>query len=314
MDAPLALVAGASRGLGLLIATELLRRGHRVAICARDRTQVDAAVERLSAEGTVSGHVCDVADREQVARLVAEVEAEHGPVEVLVSVAGVIQVGPAESMTLEHFEEAIGIMLWGPVHLAWAVLPGMRERGRGRIANICSIGGVVAPPHLLPYATAKFGAVGFSEGLTAELAGTGITVTTVVPGLMRTGAHEVAEFTGQTGREYAWLATSDSLPLISMDAGRAARRIVDGLLRGRTRVTLTPLAQVATRVKGLAPATTTVLLGVANLLLPDAPADGTQETVPGHVAAKRLGSKVVGALTVLGSAAARGLNTRTGRR
>ncbi len=313
MDLPLALVAGGSRGLGLLIARELLRRGHRVALCARDRSQVDAAVEQLSPEGPVTGHVCDVGDRDQVQALVADLEAGVGPVEVLVSVAGVIQVGPAASMTLEHFDEAVGTMLMGPVQLAWAVLPGMRERRRGRIATITSIGGVVAPPHLLPYATAKFGAVGFSEGLTAELAGTGISVTTVVPGLMRTGGHEMARIVGDQSAEYAWFAPASSLPLLAMDAERAARRIVEGVLSGRTRVTLTPLAQVASRVHGLAPGTTTKVLRVATRLLPSAPEPAAGETVLGHVAARRLGSKVVGALTVLGSSAARRFNTRTGR-
>ena len=104
-------------------------------------------------------------------------------------VAGVIQVGPLSSMTRAHFEEAVNIMLWGPVNVALAVLPGMRRRSRGRLAVVSSIGGIIAVPHLLPYSTAKFGALGFSSGLRSELAGTGISVTSIVPGLMRTGSH-----------------------------------------------------------------------------------------------------------------------------
>ncbi len=313
MNAPVALVAGASRGLGLLIARELLDRGHRVAICARDAEEVRYAATLLSTRGTVRPYVCDVADRDGVQHLVRQVEDDLGPIEVLISVAGVIQVGPAESMTLEHFDEAVGTMLWGPVQLAWAVLPSMRERGHGRIGTVTSIGGKVAPPHLLPYATAKFGAVGFSEGLAAELTGTGVTATTVVPGLMRTGSHERAMFTGDHGAGYAWFAPSASLPLLSMNAERAARRIVDGVLEGRPHVVLTPVAKIGIRVHGLVPATTVRAMGLANRLLPDAPHPAHTETVPGYVADRRLGSRTVRVLTTLGSRAARRLNQRHGR-
>lgn len=314
MDTPVALVAGASRGLGLLIARELLRRGHTVAICARDRAELDRAAGLLAEHGPpapVTTYVCDVASREEVNALVTRVEQELGPIEVLVSVAGVIQVGPAESMTLEHFDEAIGVMLHGPVQLAWAVLPGMRQRGRGRIGTIASVGGTLAPPHLLPYATAKFGAVGFTEGLAAELAGTGVTATTVIPGLMRTGSHEQAMFTGDHGKEYAWFAPSASLPLLSMDAERAAATIVDGVLRGRRHVVLTPLAKIGMRVHGLAPTTTVAMLGLVNRLLPAAP-DRPTSTITGHQAQRVLDSRTVRALTTLGSRAARRFNERSG--
>lgn len=118
----------------------------------------------LRTEGPVRAFPCDVRDPDQVTALVERVSNTMGPVEVLVSVAGVIQVGPVESVTEEHYEQAIDTMLWGPIRLAHAVLPEMRERGHGRIGTVTSIGGRVAPPHLLPYAVAKFGAVGFSEG------------------------------------------------------------------------------------------------------------------------------------------------------
>ncbi|MGB6021520.1 MAG: SDR family oxidoreductase [Ornithinimicrobium sp.] len=313
MNPSVALVAGASRGLGLLIARELLKRDYRVAICARDAEELTAAVGILSQFGSVRSYVCDVGDRTQVDRMVASIEADLGPVEVLVTVAGVIQVGPAESVTLEHFDEAISTMLWGPVQLAWAVLPGMRERGRGRIGTVASIGGSVSPPHLLPYATAKFAAVGFSEGLSAELSGTGVTSTTVIPGLMRTGSHERALFTGDAAREYAWFAPAASLPLLSMNAERAAATIVDGVLAGRPHVGLTPMTHVGIRVHGLAPSTTVRALGLVRRLLPVAPVEPVPATVSGRAAAAALNSRVVSGLTVLGSRAARRYNQRTGR-
>lgn len=307
-DRPVALVAGASRGLGLLIARELASRGCRPVICARDAVELDRATTLLEGWGhTTRAFVCDVADHDAVEALVQRVEREVGPVEISVHVAGVIQVGPLASLTHEHFKEAIDVMQWGPINLALAVLPGMRRRGRGHIGTVTSIGGLVSVPHLLPYSTAKFAAVGFSQGLRAELAGTNISVTTIVPGLMRTGSHLRAEFSGNQAAEYAWFAPGASLPLVSMDAERAAAKIAQGVLDGRRQVLLTPLAKVAARVSGLAPATTAALMGVMARLLPDAP-EVRAETVEGHTARAKLNSRVVEGLTTLGTRAARRFN------
>lgn len=307
MTARVALVAGGSRGLGLLICRDLLARGFTVVACARDAAELAAAEEQLAAPGRFSTQVCDVRSEEAVSSLVAAVTTTHGPIDVAITVAGIIQAGPVEAMTLDHFRDAVDTMLWGPVHVAWAVLPGMRERGRGHIGTITSVGGMVSAPHLLPYATAKFGAVGFSDGLAASLAGTGVTATTVVPGLMRTGAHERAFFTGEPKHEYAWFAPAASLPLLSMDAERAASRTVRGILAGRPLVTLTPLTKVGIRVHGLMPATTTRVMGVVNRALPD----GTDSrAVDGRDAERRLDSRLVRLLTTLGTRAARRNNER----
>ena len=157
---PVALVAGGSRGLGLLIARELGRRGFRPVLWARDAEELDRAVLALSDEGIHAGAmVCDVRDADLVQEQLTRVEDELGPVEVAVHVAGVIEVGPLASLTRAHFEEAIGIMQWGPINLALALVPRMRARGRGRFGVIASVGGLVSVPHLLPYSTAKFAAV-----------------------------------------------------------------------------------------------------------------------------------------------------------
>ena len=167
---PVALVVGGSRGLGLLIAGELVQRGRQVVIAARSEEELDDAVDQLGGAMQVERRVCDVRDRESVVGLVASVESTVGPIETVITVAGIIQAGPAESMTFEHYEDAIDTMTWGPVNVALTVLPHLRERGQGHIGTVTSIGGMVSPPHLLPYATAKFGAVGFSDGLAAALA------------------------------------------------------------------------------------------------------------------------------------------------
>lgn len=312
--APLALVAGASRGLGLLIARELAGRGQRVVISARDGDELEVAAADLRRRGAeVHIEVCDVSDNASVTAMVSRIEARLGPIETLVTVAGVIQVGPLESLERAHFEQAVGIMLWGPVNCALAVAPRMRDRGRGQIATITSVGGFVSVPHLLPYSTAKYGAVGFTQGLRAELAGSGVSVTTVAPGLMRTGSHLRATFAGRQGAEYAWFAAGASMPLVSMDAERAARKIVDGVLDGRPMVVLTPLAKVAIRVAGVAPATTMRLMGLMARVLPSAPPGGSSGTVEGREAEQLLGSgagRLMRGVTVLGERAARRFNER----
>src|SRR6186997_1202822 len=117
-----------------------------------------------------------------------------------------------------------------------AVLPDMRKRRSGRIVNITSIGGKLGIPHLLPYSASKFAAVGFSQGLRAEVAAEGIKVITVVPGLMRTGSPRNAIFRGRHRSEYAWFSISDALPGVSISAEQAARRIIEATCRGEAEV------------------------------------------------------------------------------
>ena len=274
-EPPVALIAGASRGLGLLLAREVHLRGYRPVLSARSAAELDRAAAELAREGiTVDTQVMDVGRPDQVGDVTERVEAEVGPIELLLCVAGVIQVGPLTALERQDFVEAIDVMLWGPINTALAVLPAMRRRGRGRIGIITSIGGLISAPHLLPYSTAKHGAVGFARGLRSELAGTGVSVTTVAPGLMRTGSHLRASFRGDVQREYVWFSTAATLPLLSMDAGRAARRIVTGVLRGRPVVLLTPLAQLAPRVDALSPRLGSAVLSLTARLLPTWPAEG----------------------------------------
>ena len=270
-----ALVTGGSRGLGLELARELGRRGARVAICARDADELEAARAALEAEGVDAlALVCDVSIASQVDALVAQVRARLGDVEVLVNNAGTIQVGPLETMTPEDFESSLATHFRGPLHASVAVLPSMRERRDGRIVNVASIGGRVAVPHLLPYTAGKFALVGFSEGLRAELSRDRVYVTTVCPGLMRTGSPINALCKGRHRLEYAWFAIGDSVPLLSSGSRRAARRIVEACRRGDADLVLTPAAKLAVAFHGVFPGTTAAFLGAVNRLLPAA--DGAE--------------------------------------
>jgi NAD(P)-dependent dehydrogenase (short-subunit alcohol dehydrogenase family) len=276
------LITGGSRGLGLVLAREFAREGARLAICSRDPGELERAQNELVARGaSVLSVPCDITDRQQVDWAVQTVTEVLGPIDVLVNNAGMIQVGPFEVTTIEDYETALRTHFWGPLFTTLAVLPSMRQRATGRIVNVSSVGGKISTPHLLPYAVSKFALTGFSEGLRAELADDGVFVTTVIPGLMRTGSARNALFKGQNTAEYAWFSVADALPGLSMSAESAASRIVNACRYGDAEIILSLPAQVAVRFHGLFPAFTNDLLAVVDSLLPQAGGAGTQ-SVPGR--------------------------------
>jgi NAD(P)-dependent dehydrogenase (short-subunit alcohol dehydrogenase family) len=270
------LITGGSRGLGLVLARRFAADGANVAICARDVDELGKAREDLARRNaSVLTIPCDVTDRAQVERMVDVVDGRLGHIDVLVNNAGVIEVGPLEVMTVADFEEGMRTHFWGPLYATLAVLPEMKRRRDGRIVNISSIGGKISPPHLVPYNASKFALVGLSEGMRAELLKDGVYVTTVCPGLMRTGSPRNATFKGQHRAEYAWFTISDSLPLLSMSAYRAAAQIVRACRYGDAEVVLSLPAKLAVRFHGLFPGLTADFLGLANRLLPGPGGIGT---------------------------------------
>lgn len=280
-ERPVAVVTGASRGLGFLLARELADRGHDLVVNARSEPGLAVAAAELAEHGatvvTVTG---DVADPAVGQRLVDTALERFDRLDVLVTNAGSIQVGPALAMRTHDFTNAMDVMFYGVLHPVLAALPAFVERGAGRILVVSSIGGKLPAPHLLPYVAAKHAAVGFAEGLRVEVARHGVSVTCAVPGLMRTGSPRNALFTGDQPAEHRWFTLGDSLPLVSTDAERAARTLVRAALKGRPEVAPTPLAKIGMRVHGLAPSTTMRLIGLVERLLPS---DETPRPMrPGH--------------------------------
>jgi short-subunit dehydrogenase len=232
-------VTGGSRGLGLLLAREFAARGANVAISARDADELSRVAVQL---GEIADRIltveADMTMREEAEAAIQKTNERFGPVDVLVNNAGTIGVGPVETMTIDDYRSSINTHFWGPYFATMAVLPTMQKKKQGKIINISSIGGKISVPHLLPYSVGKFALTGFSEGLRSELLKDGIYVTTVCPGLMRTGSPRNALFKGNNQAEYAWFSISDALPLISMSAKRAARQIVDATVRGDAEIVL----------------------------------------------------------------------------
>ena len=270
LEGQAALVTGGSRGLGLLVARELGRQGARVVLMARDQAELDRAERTLRAEGidvsTVAG---DVSRPDDARRAVETVVSRHGAIDVLVNNAGVISVGPVEHATIADFEEAMGVHFWGPLYTIQAAIPHMRRQSGGRIANISSVGGKIAVPHLAPYCASKFALTGLSSALGHELARDNIAVTTVCPGLMRTGSPFNAWFKGRHREEFAWFAIADSLPIISASGRHAASQIVDAIRYGDAELVITLVAKLGILADALMPNTVALAMRAANALLPE---------------------------------------------
>ena len=265
-----AVVTGGSRGLGLVLARQLVDAGAKLTICSRDGAELSRAHADLAARGgRVAAVECDVTDRGRVREFLAHARQVNGPIDVLINNAGVIRVGPAELMNEADFEQSLKTHFWAALYTCLEALPEMRARGQGRIVNVASVGGKVALPHLLPYSTGKFALVGFSNGLRSEVAADGVVVTTVSPGLMRTGSHLNAEFKGRADEEYAWFAAGNGLPGLSMSAEAAAVRILDACARGDGELVLGLPAKLAVAANALAPnLAASALKLVDRLLLP----------------------------------------------
>ncbi len=178
------LITGAGSGIGAGIATELAAAGHHIILTDLDRRAVDAvAAQILAAGGSAEALALDVTSDDSVAAALA---AATRPVDVLVNNAGLQHVAPLEEFPIAKWDFLVQVMLVGVARLTRAVLPGMRERGFGRIVNIGSIHSLVASPFKSAYVAAKHGLVGFSKVIALETANTDITINTVCPTYVKT--------------------------------------------------------------------------------------------------------------------------------
>ncbi|MFH5803261.1 SDR family NAD(P)-dependent oxidoreductase [Alienimonas sp. DA493] len=276
-------VTGGSRGFGLVIARRLVRAGAAVAICARDADQVRRAADELARRGEpgrVVGGVCDVSNREDVRRFLKTVTDALGPVDLLVNNAGLISFGPAASLTAQDYEDSLATHFWGPYFFTEEVLPMMKKRRSGRILNVSSIGGRVPLLHGNAYTVGKHALVGYSEGLRMEAVRHGVYVTTVCPGLMRTGSPRHALIRGKHEAEYAGFKILDSLPGLSCSAERAADAALEAVKEGRGEVIVPGPFSAAATFHDLFRNFSLDLLGLLGRTMPDAPGPIGDQVTP----------------------------------
>ena len=265
-------ITGGSRGLGLALARRLAQENAKLAILARDQQELVDAKSDLEKHGsTVTTWTCDVKNDSSVRSTIEEIASVLGGIDVLINNAGEIVVGPLDAMERKDFQDALDIHFWAPFNVTFASLPHLYRSHFARIVNIASFGGKVAVPHLAPYCVSKFALVGLSDALRAELSSKNISITTVAPGLLRTGSHKNAFFKGQHRKEFAWFSLGASNPLVSMNADRAARQILDAVRRKRPELTITFAATLIAIAQAIFPNLTADLMKVTARLLPRMP-------------------------------------------
>lgn len=264
------LITGGSKGLGLIMARDIGKEGGKIVICARKQDELNLARKHLIHEGVaeISTHVCDVSNQEQVNRMIDDVKNKYGTIDILINNASSIQIGPFPNMTIHDFEQSLDVIFWGTLYPIMAVLPHMKERDHGQIVNITSIGGLIGLPHLTPYSSSKFASVGLSRGLHAELKRYGITVSTIVPGLMKTGSHINSLVKGKKEYEYSWFALSSQLPLLSMNPEKAAKKIIQAIRRRTSFYVVGMPAKLANFANNNFPSQFANYLSLVNEILP----------------------------------------------
>lgn len=188
LDGATVLVTGASRGIGRAVALRAARRGARVGLIARSRTDLEKV--RAEIAGPSATASADVGDRGQVTSAIKTLEDELGPTDVLVANAGIGAYGAFSDIPVEEVERLVRVNLLGTVYPLKAVLPRMLERGRGHLVVVSSVAGRFGSPFEAAYAATKFAQTGMAEAMAVELEGRGIGVSIVNPGVVDTGFFE----------------------------------------------------------------------------------------------------------------------------
>jgi short-subunit dehydrogenase len=180
-------ITGASSGLGMGLAVKLAREGYAVGLSARRRSLLDDLARQVrDAGGRAVAYPCDVAEKDQVLEAIRRCEEELGPVDLLVANAGVSVNTRVDSFDVDEVERVIRINLLGAVYATGGVLTGMLERGRGHLVAVSSLAGFAGLPMSAAYSASKGGMINFFESLRIDLRGTGVHVTVITPGFVRT--------------------------------------------------------------------------------------------------------------------------------
>lgn len=240
-------VTGAASGIGEQLAYQLAARGSQLALVDRHADRLAAVARRCTeiAPGVrVTRHVCDLAETGALPGLGEAILTEHHRVNLLINNAGVALGGRFADLSLAEFDWLMRINLQAPVHLTHALLPALTAAPGAHIVNLSSIFGVVAVPGQTAYCTSKAGLRGFSESLRTELAPSGVGVTTVHPGGIRTGIARSAPWAASLGPDVGGEAAAAFDRMLTYPADRAATEILAAVERRRRRLLIAASAKV----------------------------------------------------------------------
>lgn len=261
-------ITGGSRGLGLVLARELAARGASLGLMARDAIELARARRTIDSDSMVQLLPADVTDPVQVEQAFGTMIRRFGRIDVVINNAGQILSAPFDDTTSDDFRNMLDVHFWGTLNVSRAALPHLARQGDGRIINICSIGARVPVPHLSAYCASKYAQAGLSAVMAAELRSKGIRVTTVLPGLMRTGSHIQAWFKGEQTKEYALFSLVGGSPGTSMSAERAARLILSASARGKADAVIPFTYRQIAKLAALAPNAAIMGLAAVSAALP----------------------------------------------
>jgi len=237
-----AVITGAGSGIGRATSLALAQRGCDIVAVDIDAAAALGTAQLVQRAGrTATAHVVDLRDREAVARLAANVDAEHGGCHILINCAGVTSAGTFDDESDEDLRWIIDTNVWGTVHTTRAFLPMLRAADEAHIVNLSSMVGLLGFPYNTSYALTKGAVRSFSEALRAELIATGIGVTVVFPGTFRTNITESARGTHATTLQQ--MGRHRVAGWVMQHPDKAARRIIRGIERNRGRVVVGPDAR-----------------------------------------------------------------------
>ena len=249
-----AVVTGAASGIGAELARQLAAKGCDLALADRNGAQLAEVAAEARAKGVkVSEHVLDVGDKKALAALPKVVLAKHKRVTLLINNAGVALMGRFDQVTLEEFEWLMDINFWGPVRLTHAFLPTLLKQPTAHVVNVSSVFGLFAPPGQAPYCASKFAVRGFSETLRHELDGTGVGLTVVHPGGVKTAIATSARISGAIDPAFGKEASEKFNTMLLTSAKDAAATILRAVERQAPRVLIGPDAKAADIVQRLMP-------------------------------------------------------------
>jgi len=227
-------ITGSDSGFGLIQARQVSEQGAIVVLAARNAQALEAAAEAVHRDGAceVLAVPTDVSNSAEAERLIDLTVERFGRIDVLINTAGLMLVGAEPTLTLDDLRALMDVNFWGAVYTSRAALRYMRTAKFGRIANVSSIGGRFAAPHMQAYTISKFALTGYTKSLRPEALRDNVFVTGIYPSTMRTGGHRHAWFKGNQEAEYSWFSLGDVLPGVATSAEKAARVAIRAIQGG----------------------------------------------------------------------------------